>query len=68
MTREERFKGSVHAVTGGLAMTMCLYNLLRCVQADRPAPRNVVNTVGYGVLWAWETYQTCYHWGLKDNH
>lgn len=54
------FKGSVHAVTGGLAATMCLYNALEW--SRRHELRLACNMTIYGALWAFEGYQAWRHW------
>ena len=60
----ETFKGGAHAVTGSLAMALCLYNAMAFGQTKQR--RNAVNVVLYAALWAYEGVQTHYHWSKHD--
>ena len=57
----ETFKGGIHALTGGLAAAMCLYNLMSYSQ--RRERHLAVNVGIYAALWAFEGYQAKRHWG-----
>lgn len=56
----EAFKGGLHAFTGGLAMAMALYNLMRFAEERRA--KNGLNAAVYAGLWAFETINTREHW------
>lgn len=56
----EYFRGLVHAVTGSLAISMCLYNAMRF--GETRTRRNAVNAVLYAGLWAYELHNTRLHW------
>ena len=60
----EQFKGSVHAVMGGLAAAFALYNLMTYQQTKER--RNAVNAAVYFSLWALENIQTHCHWSQRD--
>ncbi len=56
---QEVVKGSVHAVTGLLALVMATYNAT--AWCYRRQPHLATNAILYGVVCGWEIKQTMHH-------
>lgn len=55
-------KGSVHYVTGGLALALTLYQVLRLAEAPSSRTHLWVNLAVYAPLFCFEGYHTFRHW------